>query len=48
MIQLYPHNQEAFDFLHKMLFINDVRKSCIVHATGTGKSLIISKSSRNL
>ena len=41
MINLYSHNQYAYE---KVLFDwKTTNKTCIVHATGTGKSLIIAK-----
>ena len=41
MFELYPHNQRAYENA-KFVFENENR-TAIVHATGTGKSLIIAK-----
>ena len=41
MFELYPHNQRAYDNA-KFVFETE-NKTAIVHATGTGKSLIIAK-----
>lgn len=43
MMNLFPHNLQAFDALYRTLITNEQRKSCIIHATGTGKSLIMAK-----
>lgn len=40
-IELYPHNQKAYDALRKMLISED--RACIVQPTGTGKFVIIAK-----
>lgn len=41
MLELYPHNQEAYNKV-KIAF-ESKNKTCVVHATGTGKSLIAGK-----
>lgn len=40
-IELYPHNQTAYDKLCKMLEVSD--RACVVQPTGTGKFVIIAK-----
>lgn len=40
-IELYEHNQEAYDKL--CILLKKYRKACIVHPTGTGKSFIAFK-----
>lgn len=40
-IELYPHNQKAYDALQKMLISED--RACIVQPTGTGKFVIVAK-----
>ena len=37
-MELYPHNQEAYESMCRLL--GDTGKACIVHPTGTGKSYI--------
>lgn len=41
MISLYPHNEKAYNKARSILEHQD--RTCIVHATGTGKSLIACK-----
>ena len=40
-IDLFPHNQEAYDSL--LTLLETERKACIIHPTGTGKSFIAFK-----
>lgn len=40
-IELYPHNQTAYDKLCEMLEVSD--RACVVQPTGTGKFVIIAK-----
>ena len=40
-IELYPHNQKAYDNLCAML--RDSNRACVVQPTGTGKFVIIAK-----
>lgn len=40
-IELYPHNQKAYDNLCAML--RDNNRACVVQPTGTGKFVIIAK-----
>lgn len=40
-IELYRHNEEAYVILN--ILLNRYRKACIVHPTGTGKSMIAFK-----
>jgi len=40
-MELYPHNQKAFD--SAMGILQNADRTCIIHPTGTGKSLIIAK-----
>lgn len=40
-IELYPHNQIAYDKLRDMLSHSD--RACVIHPTGTGKFVIIAK-----
>lgn len=40
-IELYPHNQKAYDSLCAML--RDSNRACVVQPTGTGKFVIIAK-----
>lgn len=42
-IDLFAHNKVAYDEIEKS-FSKGIKKACITHATGTGKSLIITKS----
>lgn len=41
MLELYPHNQEAYEALASML--ESEQRACVVHPTGTGKSFIAAK-----
>lgn len=37
-MNLYPHNQEAYESMCRLL--DDTGKACVVHPTGTGKAFI--------
>ena len=37
-IELFPHNQEAYEYL--LTILETERRACIIHPTGTGKSFI--------
>ena len=37
-VELFPHNQEAYDAVCIML--EEQNKACVIHPTGTGKSFI--------
>ena len=41
MIELFSHNQSAYESVLSML--DDARKACVIHPTGTGKSFIAFK-----
>lgn len=45
-IELYPHNQKAYDNLCAML--SDSNRACVVQPTGTGKFVIIAKMAQRL